>query len=306
MRRPSRRRAGGRDRARAGHADRGADRIRQDARGVPRVPRSPAARGARRGAARHDARPLRVAAQARWRTTSSATSRSRSRSFSRSPSTSASACRRSASRSAPATRPPSERQKMLRKPPHILVTTPESLYIVLTGEKSREIAARRRHGDRRRDPRARARQARRAPRAVARAARRAVPTERPVRIGLSATQRPIEQIARFLVGQRRSAGRRHRRRRPPPRARSRDRDRRPRAGRGRARTSSGPRSTTGSRRSCTSIAARWCSSTPGGWRSGSRCQLEQRLGEERGGVAPRQPVAQAAARAGAAAQARHS
>jgi len=35
--------------------------------------------------------------------------------------------------------PSSERQKMLRKPPHILVTTPESLYLLLTSEKSREI-----------------------------------------------------------------------------------------------------------------------------------------------------------------------
>ena len=33
----------------------------------------------------------------------------------------------------------SERQSMLRKPPHILVTTPESLYILLTAEKSRQI-----------------------------------------------------------------------------------------------------------------------------------------------------------------------
>src|SRR6202012_3440150 len=34
--------------------------------------------------------------------------------------------------------PPKERQKMLRTPPHILVTTPESLYILLTAEKSRQ------------------------------------------------------------------------------------------------------------------------------------------------------------------------
>src|SRR6266851_135756 len=33
----------------------------------------------------------------------------------------------------------SERQKMLTKPPHILVTTPESLFILLTAEKSREM-----------------------------------------------------------------------------------------------------------------------------------------------------------------------
>src|SRR5208282_1440971 len=35
----------------------------------------------------------------------------------------------------------SERQAMIRKPPHILVTTPESLYILLTAEKSRAILA---------------------------------------------------------------------------------------------------------------------------------------------------------------------
>src|SRR4051794_5048328 len=34
------------------------------------------------------------------------------------------------------------RQAMLRKPPHILVTTPESLFILLTSEKSREILRR--------------------------------------------------------------------------------------------------------------------------------------------------------------------
>ena len=33
---------------------------------------------------------------------------------------------------------PSERQRMVRKPPHILVTTPESLYLLLTGARSRE------------------------------------------------------------------------------------------------------------------------------------------------------------------------
>src|SRR5438552_6083320 len=35
--------------------------------------------------------------------------------------------------------PSKERQRMVRRPPHILVTTPESLYLVLTGAKSREI-----------------------------------------------------------------------------------------------------------------------------------------------------------------------
>src|SRR5438309_5512566 len=35
--------------------------------------------------------------------------------------------------------PAKERQQMVRRPPHILVTTPESLYLVLTGKNSREI-----------------------------------------------------------------------------------------------------------------------------------------------------------------------
>src|SRR5262249_49651356 len=35
--------------------------------------------------------------------------------------------------------PAKQRQQMLRRPPHILVTTPESLYLVLTGKNSREI-----------------------------------------------------------------------------------------------------------------------------------------------------------------------
>src|SRR5207248_9653492 len=35
--------------------------------------------------------------------------------------------------------PMPERAQMLKKPPHILVTTPESLFILLTAEKSREM-----------------------------------------------------------------------------------------------------------------------------------------------------------------------
>ena len=35
--------------------------------------------------------------------------------------------------------PQRERQRMLKEPPHILVTTPESFYILLTAEKSRRI-----------------------------------------------------------------------------------------------------------------------------------------------------------------------
>src|SRR5919204_260266 len=34
-----------------------------------------------------------------------------------------------------------DRQQMLRRPPHILITTPESLFILLTAEKSRRVLA---------------------------------------------------------------------------------------------------------------------------------------------------------------------
>ena len=97
--------------------------------------------------------------------------------------------------------PASERQKLAKRPPHILITTPESLYILLTSESGRrglkhvrtlildEIHA------------------------VAddkRGAHLALSVERlcqlsdePItRIGLSATQRPLSEMARFLVGNR--------------------------------------------------------------------------------------------------------
>jgi ATP-dependent Lhr-like helicase len=35
--------------------------------------------------------------------------------------------------------PMADRQQMLRKPPHILITTPESLYLLLTATRSRKI-----------------------------------------------------------------------------------------------------------------------------------------------------------------------
>ena len=92
-----------------------------------------------------------------------------------------------------------ERRAMLSRPPHILVTTPESLYILLTAAKSREVLKNIRtvivdeiH-------------------AVAddkRGAHLALSLERldqlsgrqVTRIGLSATQKPIETVARFLAG----------------------------------------------------------------------------------------------------------
>jgi ATP-dependent helicase Lhr and Lhr-like helicase len=93
-----------------------------------------------------------------------------------------------------------DRQQMLRRPPHILITTPESLYLLLTAEKSRKILT---------DVRtvivdeihALAPNKRGAHLALSLERLEAGATTRPVRIGLSATQRPIETIARFLVGQ---------------------------------------------------------------------------------------------------------
>lgn len=95
--------------------------------------------------------------------------------------------------------PQSERAAMLRTPPHILVTTPESLYLLLTAERSREVL--------------------RTARAVIvdeihavlesrRGAHLALSLERLdhacgrriQRIGLSATQKPIEEVGAFLVG----------------------------------------------------------------------------------------------------------
>ncbi|MEX2206521.1 MAG: DEAD/DEAH box helicase [Myxococcota bacterium] len=94
---------------------------------------------------------------------------------------------------------PAERRGMLRRAPHILVTTPESLYVMLTAEGSRAILASARtvivdeiH--------ALARDKRGSHLALSLARLDALARERPQRIGLSATQRPIETIGRFLVG----------------------------------------------------------------------------------------------------------
>jgi ATP-dependent Lhr-like helicase len=93
----------------------------------------------------------------------------------------------------------SERQGMLRRAPHILVTTPESLYVMLTSERSRKLLASANtvivdeiH--------ALARDKRGSHLALSLARLDAQAEKRPVRIGLSATQRPIDEIARFLVG----------------------------------------------------------------------------------------------------------
>jgi len=94
---------------------------------------------------------------------------------------------------------PAQRQAMLRRAPHILVTTPESLYMMLTAEKSRAIlkTARTLIVD---EIHALARDKRGSHLALSLARLDALAEARPMRIGLSATQRPIETIARFLVG----------------------------------------------------------------------------------------------------------
>lgn len=97
--------------------------------------------------------------------------------------------------------PMTERQQMLRRPPHILVTTPESLFILLTAEKSRRMlqAVRTVIVD---EIHALAPNKRGAHLALSLERLEALTFTKPQRIGLSATQRPIELVAQFLVGNR--------------------------------------------------------------------------------------------------------
>ena len=98
--------------------------------------------------------------------------------------------------------PASERTAMTKRPPHVVVTTPESLYILLTSEGGRRMLETARTlivdeihavvGDKRGSH-------------LALSIERLEQLVRQnagslVRIGLSATQRPIEEVARFLVG----------------------------------------------------------------------------------------------------------
>jgi len=95
--------------------------------------------------------------------------------------------------------PPHERQRQVRRPPHILITTPESLYILLTAEKSRQALAEAEtvivdeiH--------AVAADKRGAHLALSLERFDALARRRLQRIGLSATQKPIEEVAKLLVG----------------------------------------------------------------------------------------------------------
>jgi ATP-dependent Lhr-like helicase len=108
--------------------------------------------------------------------------------------------------------PAGERTAMVKRPPHIVVTTPESLYILLTSDGGRRMLQTTRTlivdeihavvGDKRGSHLALSME--RLQQLI-----RQHQTENPefgtrnsklVRIGLSATQRPIEEVARFLVG----------------------------------------------------------------------------------------------------------
>ncbi len=95
----------------------------------------------------------------------------------------------------------SERQAMLKKHPHILVTTPESFYLLLTAEKSRALLASVRtvivdeiH--------ALANSKRGSHLSLSMERLEVITHEKPVRIGLSATQKPLELVAAFLAGNR--------------------------------------------------------------------------------------------------------
>ena len=91
-----------------------------------------------------------------------------------------------------------ERREMLKRPPHILVTTPESLYILLTANSSRAIL---------RDVETvivdeihAVADDKRGAHLTLSLERLDLVANRPTRIGLSATQKPIEEIAHFLTG----------------------------------------------------------------------------------------------------------
>ena len=100
--------------------------------------------------------------------------------------------------------PAHERQRQLKRPPHILITTPESLFILLTARRSRE--ALRQVGTVIVDEvHAVAGDKRGAHLALSLERLEALSERRLQRIGLSATQKPIEEVARLLVGTARCA-----------------------------------------------------------------------------------------------------
>jgi ATP-dependent Lhr-like helicase len=97
------------------------------------------------------------------------------------------------------------RQSMLRHPPHILITTPESVYLLLTSARGRELFRGLKYiivdeihavSNNKRGVH------------LSLSLERLMPLcqREPIRIGLSATQKPLQKIAAFLGGQKFSAG----------------------------------------------------------------------------------------------------
>jgi ATP-dependent Lhr-like helicase len=97
-----------------------------------------------------------------------------------------------------------ERRAMQKRPPHILVTTPESLYILLTAGKSRELlrTVRTLIVD---EIHAVADDKRGTHLALSLERLEALTAQPLTRIGLSATQKPIELVGQFLTGSERPA-----------------------------------------------------------------------------------------------------
>jgi ATP-dependent helicase Lhr and Lhr-like helicase len=131
-----------------------------------------------------------------------------------------------------------ERAAMRRTPPHILVTTPESLYLLLTSLSGREMLSTVRtvivdeiHA---------VAQTKRGAHLALTLERLAANAAQPVqRIGLSATQKPIEEVAQFLVGK------------PAPAGKTGDNEKAPRNGDLFPDSASSPRSSPGT--SCTIV-----------------------------------------------------
>jgi ATP-dependent Lhr-like helicase len=108
--------------------------------------------------------------------------------------------------------PAGERAAMIKRPPHIVVTTPESLYILLTSEGGRRMLQTTRTiildeihavvGDKRGSHLALSieRLEQLVLQHQADNSKLETRNSKLIRIGLSATQRPIEEVARFLVG----------------------------------------------------------------------------------------------------------
>ena len=95
--------------------------------------------------------------------------------------------------------PARERELQARRPPHILITTPESFYILLTARRSRE-ALREAQTVIVDEIHAVAPDKRGAHLAISLERLDALAGRRLQRIGLSATQKPIEEVGRLLVG----------------------------------------------------------------------------------------------------------